>query len=116
MNQENFQTIRQAGPSVAGSYFKMVFAVLVGAGLGLGIYFLTGANTQANPGTGTATADSVCVCPSCGMTVPKPPNMDCEELNCPNCGHAMANGARLAAVAPNPGGVAQAAPVAMDDG
>jgi len=38
------------------------------------------------------------------MTIPKPAGLDCEEVNCPNCGHAMNSAAVLAAVTGNPGG------------
>jgi len=112
MDENHFPNASNVRPSVAGSYLKMGFAVLVGAALGLGIYFLTAADIQASPGT--TTADQVCVCPNCGMTVPKPPNVDCEELNCPSCGHALADGARLAAVAAIPEGGILMAPMTQN--
>ncbi len=83
-------------PGLVGSYVGMLLPVVVGAALGLGIYFFV-ASKNGEPGQGTTTADRLCACPNCGMTIPKPPGLDCEEVTCPNCGIAMNNAARLAA-------------------
>lgn len=86
-----------------GPYLKIGGATLLGAGLALGIYFLV---SQGGPiGQGAAPASSLCVCSGCGFTVPKPKGMDCEEVNCPSCGHSMHRAVVLAAAQGVPGGM-----------
>jgi len=44
-----------------------------------------------------------CICPDCGIVIQRPANLDCEEVNCPNCGQKMDTAATLAAATGGPG-------------
>lgn len=110
MEQQDASVLRGDSPALGGSYLRLILSVLVGAALGLGIYFLLTSKNQ----TPTNTADRLCVCPGCGMTIPKPTGLDCEEVNCPNCGHGMNSAARLAAAAANPGGASGAGTMTLN--
>ncbi len=96
MQEDYFYTQRPPiKPGLLGAYLKLGSAIAVGAAMALGIYFFilqnpTQGQTQAganNPPP--APAPALCVCPSCGLTVHKPANLDCEEIRCPNSGHKM---------------------------
>lgn len=90
---------------VAGAYLKRGLAIIVGIALAIAFYFFVIKDTKGQLGVQNATI--MCVCPNCGTMLEKPKGMDCEEIHCPNCSHAMTTGAMLAA---NPGTSAGANP------
>jgi hypothetical protein len=94
MTQESEATTSDR-PAIWSAYFRIGAAVLVGASLVLGIYFFV---IKDNPKGGNAdAAQGLCACPNCGLTIHRPARMDCEEINCPNCGGGMEGAAVLAA-------------------
>jgi len=103
MEQQDASVSSTDRPALLGSYLKLILAVLVGAGLGLGIYLLLAKRNQASNSI-TGGTDRLCACPNCGMTIPKPAGLDCEEVNCPSCGTDMSSAAMLAGLAGNPAG------------
>lgn len=110
MNSETETYPDEMPRRINGEQLKLGIAVLIGAALGLGVYFLVLNNSGApniNPGVNGGVGNqpsSFCVCRQCGTRVERPAGIDCEELNCPNCGTPMVTGVTLAAAAAAPMG------------
>jgi hypothetical protein len=100
VEQENTSYPEEIEPGKRSDNLKLGVAVLVGAAMGLGVYFMV-MNNNASPIPNQAAVANqpagLCVCRNCGTTINRPAGIDCEELNCPNCGHAMMDGMRTAA-------------------
>ncbi len=86
-----------APPSIGvlGVYLKRGVAVIIGVALAVGFYMIVIRDQPAAQGVQMATA--ICRCPVCGLMIEKSAGLDCEELNCPNCGNRMGSAAMLAA-------------------
>jgi len=98
---------------LAGPYLKRAGGVILGLMLILAFFFYALKNNKA-PATVEPTNDQ-CICPNCGIAIQRPPNLDCEEVSCPNCGGKMDTAATLAGSIGNQGiGPLQSSPNQKD--
>lgn len=82
--------------AVLPAYIKVASAFAVVIILVLGIYIFID-KTSVTGVNNTNQQSKLCICPHCGMTVYSTNGMDCEEINCSNCGSTMTQAVVFAA-------------------
>lgn len=85
-------------PDLIRPYIKLVTAIVVVVAIILGVYFFVIKNRPASQSG--ATNPSICICKECGTQIRNTTGLDCEEIQCPNCGHSLSTGTILAATNP----------------
>lgn len=77
-------------PDLVRPYIKLVVSIIVVIGIALATFFFIIKGNSITQSAGTVS--SICVCKACGTMIQNPTGLDCEELQCPNCGHALSKG------------------------
>jgi hypothetical protein len=77
-------------PDLVRPYIKLVVSIVVVIGIVLASFFFIIKGNSITQSAGTVS--SICVCKACGTMIENPTGLDCEELLCPNCGHALSKG------------------------
>jgi len=77
-------------PDLVRPYVKLAVSLVVVVAIVLATFFFVIKGNSISQSAGTVS--SICVCKECGTMIQNPSGLDCEELQCPNCGHSLSKG------------------------